>query len=129
MRPRASGAFLQELTNTPLAQRPTPAFLASEAVTVGLTALAIDSFRNRPVGWVNTNLVRVGPSNVHGMGLFAVREIAKGTRIGRYPGRLRTEAEMDRKLERVPHASEYLYQTQVSGLKVNLCSCALHIQL
>lgn len=85
------------------------------AAEIGLSAAIVgmaEMVRQRPVGWARDDLVYVEPSPVAGLGLFAKKPIAKDTTLGRYPGRIISPAAADAKLERVPHALEYLYGSQ-----------------
>jgi uncharacterized protein len=64
----------------------------------------------------------VGPSPVHGLGVFAARHLAAGTLVGEYAGERITAAEARRRYDHrsVPHPETYLFEvdadTMIDGL-------------
>ena len=50
-------------------------------------------------------------SPVAGVGLFATADIVRGTVLGAYPGRPRTEQDMRRKAARAPRVAQYVFST------------------
>jgi hypothetical protein len=84
---------------------------AAQLFLAGVAAAALVCYQGRPRGWVRRDLVEARESPVAGKGLFASAGIARGTVLGCYPGRLRSPAEMAGKVETVPLAGSYAFQT------------------
>ena len=85
--------------------------LAFEACVASLGLLAAKAYRERPRGWVRSDLVVTGPSPLAGTGLFASRPIASGTVLGAYPGRPRSWEDMKKKYEAAPASKQYVFTT------------------
>ena len=71
------------------------------------------AYRDRPRGWVRSDLVQPGPSPLAGTGLFASTSIPSGTVLGAYPGRPRSWEEMKEKESRAPGCKQYVFTTGV----------------
>lgn len=86
--------------------------LVIEGTTCTVAALVAVAVDARPKGSAVPSLVEIKASELHGKGLFAKENIARGTTLGRYPGRRRTPQQMVEKCERAPRAKDYVYQTE-----------------
>lgn len=96
--------------------RASSALSMSDSATLGpsLTLavfLSVRLYERRPRGWLTPGLLHVRDSRVAGRGCFAAVDMAHGTIIGAYPGRLRSGFEYAAKLRAVgPHVAEYCWK-------------------
>lgn len=80
--------------------------------------VASRAYRDRPRGWVRSDLVATAESPVAGVGLFALTDIAKGTVLGAYPGWPRTEEDMKRKAASAPKVAQYVFSTGAKMIRI-----------
>jgi len=86
--------------------------LVVESAASTLAAFVAVAVDERPRGSVVPSLVEIKPSELHGRGIFARENIVRGTPLGKYPGRRRTQRQMVEKCGAVPWAKDYVYQTE-----------------
>lgn len=96
-------AALQQLVGT-------PQLLIPELALAAAAAFMAAAWPDRPRGWARTELLRVAPSTVAGLGVFAAQRIEAGTILGAYPGRPRSPAAMAAKLQVAPGAASYCFR-------------------
>ncbi|PSC75926.1 SET domain-containing -lysine N-methyltransferase isoform B [Micractinium conductrix] len=87
------------------------ALYAWDALLAAAAAYAAAAWPSRPRGWCS-KLVEVRPSQVAGLGVYAVADIKEGTVLGAYPGRPRTPAGMAAKSAVAPGARDYCFRTR-----------------
>lgn len=88
----------------------TPQLLLPELAVAAAAAYMAAAWPDRPRGWARAELLRVAPSTVAGMGVFAAQRIEAGTVLGAYPGRPRSPQAMAAKLEAAPGAASYCFR-------------------
>lgn len=87
-----------------------PQLLGLEALAVAAAAYVAALWPDRPRGWARGELLRVAPSQVAGLGVFAAQPIAAGTVLGGYPGRPRSPAGMAAKAAAAPAARDFCFR-------------------
>eukprot|EP00891_Asterochloris_glomerata_P000570 jgi/Astpho2/570/Aster-04425 len=94
---------------------PLQIFLMKVAASAVISALVV-AWHDRPRGWCSKDLVQVKDSYVAGKGVFACKDIPKGTRIGAYPGRPRSVPQILIKAETAPAAKGFVFHTSTGQL-------------
>lgn len=86
--------------------------LAAQALTALAVTAAIRVAEQRPRGWLHPDLLRIAPSRVPngGRGVFAAKDLAEGTVLGAYPGRLCSPGAYYRKIKEFPRTANYCWK-------------------